>query len=140
MLDEKKGAELSECVRRSDCFACGHYDNYTVDCPECLKALDEMAKLTCPYFTEGEYYGYKYESCWDCKFEDSCTIREKYYLLYKANYRRQIQAEWKSGYENGQYGYFCTNCKAGFVGENAEWIAKEHDYCPKCGAKMKGGA
>lgn len=60
--------------------------------------------------------------------------------LYKENYRKQIKAEWKYGKENGQYGYYCTNCKAGFVGENAEWIAKEHDYCPKCGALMKGGA
>ncbi|MBE6584545.1 MAG: hypothetical protein E7649_06185 [Ruminococcaceae bacterium] len=69
-----------------------------------------------------------------------CGYRLIAEFLYKANYRRQIQAEWKFGYETGQGGYFCTNCKAGFVGENAEWIAKEHDYCPKCGAEMKGGA
>ena len=48
-------------------------------------------------------------------------------------------AEWKSGKTpNGQWGYYCSICSASFVGENAEWIAKEHDYCPKCGAKMKG--
>ncbi len=69
--------------------------------------------------------------------KDSDDIAEQ---LYTEGYRKQIKAEWKSGTENGQYGYFCTNCKAGFVGENAEWIAKEHDYCPKCGAIMKDGA
>lgn len=43
------------------------------------------------------------------------------------------------GYQNGQYGIWCTNCGAGWVdSENAEWIAHEHDYCPKCGAKMDG--
>jgi DNA-directed RNA polymerase subunit RPC12/RpoP len=52
--------------------------------------------------------------------------------------RNQIKAEWKSGNKNGQFGYYCTNCDACFTGENAEWIAKEHIYCPKCGAKMKG--
>ena len=48
--------------------------------------------------------------------------------------------EWKWGYSCGQYGIWCTNCGAGWVNsENAEWIASEHIYCPKCGAEMKGG-
>lgn len=60
--------------------------------------------------------------------------------LYWHGYRKQIKAEWKSGKTiNGAWGYSCTNCGAAFVGENAEWIAKEHDYCPKCGAWMKCG-
>lgn len=50
---------------------------------------------------------------------------------------RHAQFEW--GYQNGQYGIWCTDCGAGWVdSENAEWIAREHDYCPKCGAKMDG--
>lgn len=49
-----------------------------------------------------------------------------------------VHASWNYGKVCGQPGYYCTNCKAGFVGENAEWIAKEHDFCPKCGAKMDG--
>lgn len=69
--------------------------------------------------------------------EDARTLAEH---LYNEGWRKQIKAEWKSGTKNGQYGYYCTNCEAGFTGENAEWIAKEHDYCPKCGARMKGGA
>ena len=48
-------------------------------------------------------------------------------------------ARFKWGYQNGQYGIWCTNCGAGWVdSENAEWIAHEHDYCPKCGGKMDG--
>lgn len=50
---------------------------------------------------------------------------------------RHERFEW--GYQNGQYGIWCTNCGAGWTdSENAEWIAHEHDYCPKCGAKMDG--
>lgn len=60
-------------------------------------------------------------------------------VLFAKGYHKQIKAEWKSGTKNGQYGYYCTNCDAGFTGENAEWIAKEHDFCPNCGARMKGG-
>ena len=54
-------------------------------------------------------------------------------------YRKQSEGEWiaKIGYAG--YGYYCSNCNAVFTGENAEWIAKEHIYCPKCGAKMRGG-
>lgn len=46
--------------------------------------------------------------------------------------------EWEFGRQRGAAGYWCTNCKSGFTGENAEWIAKEHDFCPKCGADMRG--
>ena len=48
-----------------------------------------------------------------------------------------VHARFEWGYQNGQYGIWCTNCGAGWVNsENAEWIAQEHNYCPKCGAKM----
>lgn len=46
--------------------------------------------------------------------------------------------KWEFGRQRGATGYWCTNCQSGFTGENAEWIAKEHDYCPKCGARMDG--
>lgn len=46
--------------------------------------------------------------------------------------------KWEFGRQRGAAGYWCTNCQSGFTGENAEWIAKEHDFCPKCGARMDG--
>lgn len=51
-----------------------------------------------------------------------------------------VHASWKWGYMCGHYGIWCTNCGGGWTNsENAEWIAHEHDYCGKCGAKMDGG-
>ena len=47
------------------------------------------------------------------------------------------KGRWECGVQNGSNGYWCTNCHAGFTGDNAEWIAKEHDFCPKCGAEME---
>lgn len=44
--------------------------------------------------------------------------------------------EWVFGKLGGRYAWVCSLCGAGFTGENAEWIAKEHNFCPKCGAKM----
>ena len=46
--------------------------------------------------------------------------------------------EWVFGKLGGRDAWVCSLCGAGFTGENAEWIAKEHDFCPKCGAKMDG--
>ena len=79
--------------------------------------------------------------------------KEKYKLVEKAaqmaidgktvdDFVKVKHAEWKWGEGlGGQYGIWCTNCGAGWVdSENAEWIAREHDYCPKCGARMEGGA
>lgn len=48
------------------------------------------------------------------------------------------KGSWEFGVKRGASGYWCSNCESGFTGENAKWIAKEHDYCPKCGAKMEG--
>lgn len=56
-----------------------------------------------------------------------------------ADVEKVRHARFKWGHQNGQYGIWCTDCGAGWVdSENAELIAKTHDYCPKCGAKMDG--
>lgn len=92
------------------------------------KQIEEMAKANCAFCRSRT--NCKLDTC-DCAYEEA-------EYLYNEGYRNQIKAEWKSGNKNGQFGYYCTNCDACFTGENAEWIAKEHIYCPKCGAKMKG--
>lgn len=52
-----------------------------------------------------------------------------------------VHASWEWCKANGRFGYYCTNCKAGFShSPMAKLIALSHDYCPKCGAKMDGKA
>lgn len=50
-------------------------------------------------------------------------------------------AKWAYCKLHGQSGYYCSECGTGFadINPNAELIAKSHDYCPNCGAKMDGG-
>jgi hypothetical protein len=43
---------------------------------------------------------------------------------------------WEHGYNNGQYGIWCSECRAGFAySDNYEVIAASHNYCPNYGAK-----
>lgn len=68
-----------------------------------------------------------------CYFQ--CVAKE----IINHGYRKQSEGEWIAKTDYAGYGYYCSNCNAVFTGENAEWIAKEHIYCPKCGAHMRGG-
>lgn len=48
------------------------------------------------------------------------------------------RARWQWGRMCGQYGIYCSHCRAGWVrSENVELIAAGHNYCPKCGARME---
>lgn len=58
--------------------------------------------------------------------------------LYSADYRKQSVGEWKKVEEDlgggvKTYRFACTNC--GFLKNTLTG-----NFCPKCGAKMKGGA
>lgn len=96
------------------------------------KQLEEIARIlssNCGDCQKCEHYRKEVNGV------DSCYFKYAE-MVYNAGYRKQIKGEWNAVKQHGQYGYYCTNCKSGFVGETAEWIAKEHDYCPKCGAIM----
>lgn len=57
--------------------------------------------------------------------------------LYEEGYRKQSEGEWI--FEHEYYGkMLCSNCKGeALVNECSEYV--DSDYCPNCGAKMKGG-
>ena len=86
------------------------------------------------------------KKCTNCIHYAACMINSEYVptpcRVYddKSNYCKQTEGEWIAKTSYGGYGYYCSVCDCVFNGENAEWIAKEHHYCPNCGAKMKGGA
>ena len=53
--------------------------------------------------------------------------------IYDAGYRKRRGGEWKLGKSGCMY--FCSECNyAAHPREVDEW-----SYCPRCGAKMKGG-
>lgn len=58
--------------------------------------------------------------------------------LYNAGYRKQEEGEWV--WEHEYYGkMLCSNCNGeALVNECSEYV--DSDFCPNCGAKMKGGA
>ena len=76
-------------------------------------------------------------------YESSRKMSYKEQVAFDLGYKKGLHdavkhGKWEFGRQRGAAGYWCTNCKSGFTGENAEWIAKEHDFCPKCGARMDG--
>lgn len=56
--------------------------------------------------------------------------------LYWHGYRKQIEGEWEKRtfiiFDSEKIGYTCSEC-------NTTWETPTN-YCPNCGAKMKGGA
>lgn len=97
--------------------------------------IEEMAKEICLATQKTNY------SCKSmCKKQGSCAycivMAE---ALYNAGYRKQKEGEWlipASGepWEGRSFG-MCSVC--GKVDDG--FIKKAHNYCPNCGAQMKGG-
>ena len=106
-----------------------------------MKRIEEMAKdlakIQC-----------NKKGCEDCEFyQFECDDFQHYTkiaeLLYNAGYRKQEQGEWIFNEEKDAF--FCSLCDsealidASFIGIDFA-IAELSDFCPHCGAKMKGGA
>ena len=91
------------------------------------KQIEEMAE-DLRHSCEGECFRNK-DGFIDCEVCKAC-------LLYEAGYRKQSEGEWV--FEHEFYGkMFCSNCKKeALVNEDNEYV--DSDYCPYCGAKMKG--
>lgn len=53
--------------------------------------------------------------------------------LYTEGYRKQSEGEWRIDQHGNGWCSVCNHC--GFLEEE-----DSTDYCPNCGAKMKGGA
>ena len=67
-------------------------------------------------------------------FEEACILTDE---IIETGYRKQSKGEWI--FEHEFYGkMLCSNCKEeALVNENNEYV--DSDFCPNCGAKMKGG-
>jgi hypothetical protein len=58
------------------------------------------------------------------------TLNAVAYHLYNAGYRKQSEGEWESFPSLGNK-YRCSHCKAK--------VESRTNFCPNCGARMKGG-
>ena len=78
------------------------------------------------------------EGGWSCKVQ--AVAVEDIQNIPAADVEPVKHAKWAYGKRHGQTGYYCSECGTGFAdtNPNAELIAKSHNYCPKCGAKMDG--
>ena len=98
------------------------------------KQIEEMARLLEAACTEKPDISCSRAQCSECRAID----------LYNAGYRKQSEGEWE--YEHETYGkILCSNCK----GESLLIPAHDHflmahfeyvysNFCPHCGARMKG--
>ena len=63
--------------------------------------------------------------------EDDCNYLSEH--LYEQGYRKQNVGEWRQGDMPTYGGYKCSVCGGNTIHYKA-------NYCPNCGARMKGGA
>ena len=96
--------------------------------------IQEMAKDLC----QAEFWDVD-EDCCDLELDRRKTAEN----LYNAGYRKQIEGEWETETTNWVYDVkrtYCSNCRKSAIFDS--FMGKYHltNYCPNCGAKMKGGA
>ena len=88
--------------------------------------IEEMARKTCRNYQQDGNCASDYEPCdLECVY-GYCAER-----IYCAGYRKQSEGEWKRHKENCLHNV-CSVCEHPHC--------REDNFCPNCGAKMKGGA
>ena len=102
------------------------------------KQIEEMARDICECYSNGTCY--QDDRPCDLKCESMTDAQ----YLYKKGYRKQSEGEWKQADSNGTHvdGFMvCSNCDVMIpTCENNYYCLSRLYYCPRCGAKMKGGA
>ena len=85
------------------------------------KEVEELARAMCPYSKDS--------LCRECS--DACFYKDYAKRAIDKGWCKQSEGKWKKrGNEKT-----CSLCKFIYYSNNDEW-----NYCPNCGAKMKGGA
>ena len=89
-------------------------------------------------------------ACENCLHYRACLVNSEYVptpcCAYedKAGYRKQVEGEWiakKEMYKApSTYHYYCSNCEKNAIYDTFMDYARKTNYCPNCGAHMKGGA
>ena len=100
------------------------------------KQIEEIAKEQIGEMSAIIYVGNQFRT-------SSVGIAEK---LYNAGYRKQSEGEWVQGNDLPKdikfiplsSGLYCSNCLSEAYWDS-DYGHQKFDYCPNCGAKMKGG-
>lgn len=92
------------------------------------KQIEEMALDICKSRLVAE----DGDACRKCRQHNNCLYQEIAYGLYNAGYRKQSEGEW---IEQAYGELKCSEC--GIIQED---YPHRYNFCPNCGAKMKGGA
>lgn len=81
--------------------------------------------------------------CEDCLHHFACEVNSEYVpspcraFEDKQGYRKQSEGEWEQQPRPYEDEIMCSVCGANFnIIDNC---TEKFDYCPNCGAKMKGG-
>jgi ribosomal protein L37AE/L43A len=137
MMDIEKGAIPSEVVEKSSTL---HTASFTPH-PRGSglsgeKEIEEMAKIISDHCRT-------LPTCEGCKFEGTSTDEVECFDLfcasriYNVGYRKQSEGEWidMGYYIHNKRIYKCSECS----NSEAKDTLTSANYCPNCGAKMKGG-
>jgi len=100
------------------------------------QAIEEMAKDLCENYNDD---GTCYCDGKPCDFECENFTDAQY--IYVKSYRKQIEGEWvwKMKIEpQAQNRLYCSVCDKECLAKNNYYV--KSNFCPHCGAHMKGGA
>ena len=86
------------------------------------------------------------DGCRVCNYhENRCLYQDIACALFKLGYRKQSEGEWlgdADGYADGEFVYdvwHCSECNH-CIDDGTDDADLLPNYCPNCGARMKGGA
>ena len=90
------------------------------------KQIEEMANSICKL---GLF-------CFECDKRGRCMAYKYAKRAYNAGYRKQVEGECKPQIQDCNY-YDTLECS--ICGEVIDISQCDYNFCPNCGAKMKGG-